>query len=527
MKMTGGRAVVEALDAWGVEVLFGIPGIHTLPLYDALYQHPRIRHVTVRHEQGGAFMADGYARASGRVGVVLTTTGPAAVNALTPLGEAHADSSPVLLVASGQIEANHGADLGILHEMRDQFATLKSVCGQGQRVRSVEEIPRAVSAAFVHLQRQRPRPYVLEVPLDVLRAAADVARPDSALPPPAVPDPQRLDAAAALIRSSSRPLLLAGGGAQDAGTEVARLAEHLHAPVCLTASGLGVLPGDHPLYLGAAEAVGEWVEKADLLVAAGTRFGERVFRAWRAAPARLLHLDIDPSVIGRRYPAAIDLTGDARAGLQALLSRLEGETIDSDWSLEEIAAERGSGGEPQSEEGDFPAILRTLRDALARDAIVTHDMTMACYQARRLFPVFAPRSSLAPNYYGTLGFSLPAAIGAKLSHPGRQVVALCGDGGFLFTAQELSTARQQRLGLPVVLFNDHGFSALRRAQDRDFGGRRIGVDLENPDFLLFAQSFGIHGARVTSCAALSATLSAALAADLPTLIEVPLAEFVP
>ena len=525
MKMNGGRAVVKALDAWGVELVFGIPGIHTLHLYDALYQHPRIHHVTVRHEQGGAFMADGYARTSGRPGVVLTTTGPAAVNALTPLGEAHADSSPVLLIASGQTEETTGADLGTLHEMRDQFATLKSVCGQGRRVRSVDEIPEAISEAFTLMQRRRPRPYVLEVPLDIFSAEAEVSEPAAALPPPTTPDQKSLEAATALIRSSARPLLLTGGGTQDAAAEITRLAEKLQAPVALTASGLGILPADHPLYLGAAESLSEWIEKSDLLIAVGTRFGERIIRSWKTTPERLLHLDLDPSVIGRCYPADVGLTGDARAGIQALLALLAEEERSSEWSLEEVTTEREK--QQQGEEGIFPEILRTLRSALDRDAIVTNDMTMVCYQARRLFPVYAPRSFFTPNYYGTLGFSLPAAIGAKLARPERQVIALCGDGGFMFTAQELSTARQQHLSLPIVLFNDDSFTALRRAQDRDFEGRHIAVDVENPDFALFAQSFGIREARATSCETLTDALEEALRADLPTLIEVPLPEFTP
>lgn len=525
MRMNGGQAVVEALDAWGVDLVFGIPGIHTLHLYDALYQHPRIRHVTVRHEQGGAFMADGYARISGKPGVMLTTTGPAAVNALTPLGEAHADSSPVLLIASGQTEETVGGDLGILHEMRDQFTTLKSVCGQGRRVRSVDEIPEAIAEAFTLMQRRRPRPYALEVPLDIFSAEAEVSGPNTALETPGAPDQKGLEAAAALIRTSARPLLLAGGGAQDAAIEVTRLAEKLQAPVALTASGLGVLPADHPLYLGAAESLGEWVEKSDLLIAVGTRFGERIIRSWETAPGRLIHLDLDPSVIGRCYPADVGLTGDARIGIQVLLSLFSGEEFSFGWSLEEVAAEREK--QQKGEEGIIPEILRTLRSALGRDAIVTNDMTMVCYQARRLFPVYVPRSFFTPNYYGTLGFSLPAAIGAKLARPERQVVALCGDGGFMFTAQELSTARQQRLGLPIVLFNDDSFTAIRRSQDRDFEGRHIAVDVENPNFALFAQSFGIREARATSCVALSEALEEALAADLPTLIEVPLPEFVP
>ena len=525
MKLTGGQAVVVALEAHGVDILFGIPGIHTLHLYDALYQQSRIHHVTARHEQGAGFMADGYARASGKVGVLLTTTGPGAVNALTPLGEAHADSSPVLLIASGPVESTVDADLGTLHEMRDQFATLHSVCGQGCRVSTVEEIPEAIAAAFTRLQRYRPRPYVLEIPLDLFAAKADFEISAPALPPPSAPYREDLEQAAALIRSSTRPLLISGGGAQNTAPEIVRLAEHLHAPVALTSGGLGTFPADHPLFLGAAEAAGEWVEKSDLVLAIGTRFSERIVKSWKTPPSRLIHLDIDQLVTGRAFRTDIPLIGDAQSGLQSLLSLLEDDQQHSDWLPEETAAEREK--QQSSADTPFPQILHTLRQALDRDAIVANDMTMICYQARRLFPVYAPRTFLAPNYYGTLGFSFPAAIGAKLAQPDRQVVSLCGDGGFLFTAQELSTAPQQRLSLPILLFNDHGFTAIRRFQDREFEGRHIAVDVDNPDFQLLARSFGIDSARPTSCAALSEALKQALQMDLPTLIEVPLAEFAP
>ncbi|MXX15240.1 MAG: acetolactate synthase, partial [Gemmatimonadetes bacterium] len=227
MLMTGGQAVVETLDAWGVDVVFGIPGVHTLALYDALYGHPRIRHVTTRHEQGAGFMADGYARASGRVGVALTTTGPAAVNALTPIGEAHAESSPVLLICSGPTDETNGTDAGVLHDMRDQFGTLFSVTGRGQRVSRVEEIPDALSEGFEAMKYGRPRPYIFEVPLDVFKEEADVKIDEPAHRPPHKPEEAALNAAAEMIQSARKPVLIAGGGTQDASDDVIMLAEKL------------------------------------------------------------------------------------------------------------------------------------------------------------------------------------------------------------------------------------------------------------------------------------------------------------
>ena len=325
--MTGGQVVTDALDAWDVEILFGISGIHTLSIYDALHQHPRIRHVTARHEQGAGFMADGYARATGKVGVVLTTTGPAAVNALTPLAQAYAESSAVLMIASGpptdaigdgvaDVGAAAVTDRGVLHEMADQFATLRSVCERGCRVSRSAQIPEAIAKAFVSMEQGRPRPFVLEIPLDVLEAKDTSTEPlERVLTPPLMPDPAALPKAAELVTSAARPLIIAGRGAQGASPEIIQLAELLNAPVALTTNGLGVIPADHPLCLpdagpGSLEPLfrsmgsnmGKWVAQADLCIAVGTRLGERSVKAWDAIPKRLIHLDVDASIVGRHIP---------------------------------------------------------------------------------------------------------------------------------------------------------------------------------------------------------------------------------
>jgi len=515
--MTGGSALVAALDAWGVEVVFGIPGVHTLAVYDALYEHPRIRHITARHEGGAGFMADGFARATGKVGVVLTTTGPAAVNALTPLAGAYAESSPLLLVASGPSTTVSG-ESGELHEMRDQFATLLSVCGHGRRVEAVEEVPEAVAEAFTHLRGGRPRPYALEIALDVIDREGEIIVPDPVLAPPLVPSADDLDRAGALLQASSRPLLLGGGGAQDAAKQVRILAERLGAPVGLTINGLGVLPSDHPLCLrvGSVPDFGRCLESADVVVAVGTRFGQLTVGGWPTPPRRLVHIDIDPEVTGRRYPAEVALVGDAARTLDLLIDRLGEGEVKGDWATGELATE----GVLPAEDDLNLKLVRAVRAVLNRDAVLTNDMTNVCYRARRAFPVYTPRSFLCPYYSGVLGFAVPEAIGAKVGCPERQVVALCGDGGFLFTAQELAVACQEGLSLPIVVFNDECFKAIEGVQDRSYGGRRIGVRLYNPNLVRYAESFGIPGVRVSSCEALSEALSKALGAEVPTLIEV-------
>lgn len=514
--MTGGQAVVDTLDAWGVDVVFGIPGIHTLAIYDALYKHPRIRHVTARHEQGAGFMADGYARASGRVGVVLTTTGPAAMNALTPVGEAHAESSPILLICSGPTDETHGKDSGVLHDMRDQFGTLLSVAGQGKRVSCVEEIPDALRDGFEAMRYGRPRPYVLEVPLDVLGQEADVTIAEPAHRAPKLPDDAVLQDAVSMMEKATKPMLLVGGGAHGASADVVALAEKIGALVGVTHNGLGVMPADHPLYVHDVQAAVPFLEEADVVLAVGTRLGHRVRQSWKGTPKKLIHLDIDADVIGRAFKTDVALVVDAGAGVRALCERLCERA--SEWQMDTAGVCAVAG------DGPLPKLLSVLRSVLDRDAVLVNDMTMISYQARRLFPVYEARSFLSPTVYGTLGFSMPAAIGAKIACPDRQVVSLCGDGGFLFTATELATVRQQNVPLPIVVCNDNTYTAIKSAQDRESGGRYIGVELENPDFVMFAKSFGLEATRVTDYDAFEKVLTDALGANGPTLIEVFLPE---
>ncbi|MEE2752584.1 MAG: thiamine pyrophosphate-binding protein [Candidatus Latescibacterota bacterium] len=516
MGRTGGQILVDALDAFGVDTVFGIPGIHTLPIYDALFEHPRIHHVVTRHEQGAGYMADGYARVTGGVGVVLTTTGPAAVNALTPVGEANAESSPVLLIASGP-DDDMTPDSGYLHEMRDQFQTLMSVTGQGKRATSGQEIVAGIEEAMSFPGQKRPRPYVLELPIGVIKTEYDADPPSTETFPPTVPAENELRRAVDMLNVAERPFLFVGGGAQGASREVAQLAEGLRARVGASGNGLGVVPVDDPCYVGTNAAPDWWINRADVIVAVGTRFDARTQR-WIGTPdAKVIHVDLDPGVIGRTLQADVALVGDASATLTILNNQLDRQ-VSSSWSERKQAPD-----DPVDEQAC--SILKVLRQAMCRDAVLFNDMTLVCYQARRFFDVYEPRTFHSPITYGSLGFSVPAAIGAKLADRDRQVVALCGDGGFMFTAQEVLTAKQERVGLPVVLFNDNCYSAIKRAQDWECEGRNVAVTLENPDFQLFAESFGIPSARVTASPDLGEEVRVALGREIPTLIEVDLGRF--
>lgn len=535
---TGGQALVAALKAHGVDVVFGIPGAHTLAIYDALRDEPGIRNVVARHEGGAGYMADGYARASGRPGVALTITGPGATNALTAVAGAYADSVPMLLVAS-QVPTDHlDAGRGFLHEMRDQRAAFAAVTDWTARATCIEEIAPAVDAAMAHFAVGRPTPAYLEIPLDVLDGEEDLARAQPAAPHSGDgrtgenrrPDGTALAEAARLLLGARRPVIYAGWGVISAGAsaELIGLAEALGAPVATSVKGKGAIPDDHPLCLGCAWAAevraSPILQEADVMLAVGTRFTLRTAGWGRVPiPPTLIHVDADPTAPGRTVPATLAVTGDARAVLGDLFARMRG-------GAQRPRDPRVWGGYRSGVREDIdrrvaersPFVhqaLRSIRHSLDRDAIITNDNCLFCYWAGRYLPFYEPRTWLFPMQFCTLGYGLPAAIGAKLARPDRQVVALCGDGGFMFTCQELVTAAALGLNLPVVVFNDAAYGSVRENQTRRYGNRHTAVSLVTPDFPRLAEACGARGVRLGHPDELEGALRAALAADRPTLIE--------
>lgn len=526
--LTGAQALVRALRAEGVSVVFGIPGTHNLPLYDALHDEPAMRVVTTRHEQGAAFMADGYARATGEIGVCLTVTGPGVTNTLTALGQAYADSSPVLLIATqvptDQLEREYEG----FHELRRSLDVVGAVTGFAWRAPSATAIPFGLHAAFQHLRSRRPRPAFIEIPLDLLtRPAGDVAGhplPVAETPP----DPEAIAAAAALLGESRQPLLYLGGGVirAGAGRAALRLAEHRQAPVVCSPQGKGAVPEDHPLVLGsgwgAHHPARALLAQADLVLAVGTRFGPLPTDHWRLPlPANLIHIDIDPTVIGRHYPTRLGIVADARLALQALNAALADQPARSaPWC--DLAAQRAARRRVLMERaGEILAFFERLRAVLPPETVLCNDLTAVCYWAHAAFPVTQPRTFHYPTGFGTLGFALPAAIGAKIARPERPVVALAGDGGFLYTGQELATAVAWQVDVVAVVFNDHAYGAVKQDQVYHYGGRTIGCDLVSPDFVRLAQAFGARGLRVASLAEVPEAVAEALTLPGPTVIEAP------
>jgi acetolactate synthase-1/2/3 large subunit len=524
--MTGGEAVVEQLEREDVDIVFGIPGVHTLEIYDALLDSD-IDHVTTRHEQGAGFMADGYARATGRIGILLAITGPGLTNAATPIAQAYSDSSPLLVISSDNPTVERDRGRGLLHELKDQEGVMESMTAYSETVERVDDIPQAIAEAFGYLRSHRPRAVHVQIPKDVLErvdAVSTLGSRTNVSPPPI--DEQRLDEVTNRLASSKRPLLIVGGGAIDAATDLRQLINRTRMPVVSTVAGKGVIPEDHDCSLGArigTEAVDEFIQDRDLALAVGTELSPRDLHGVDL-PDELIHVDIDYGTIDRNYPADLAIVGDASSAVNGLVNRLDSkgsETSDDDQEAMQEVQSRISQLSGESND-DQEVILAALRKSIDEDTIVVNDMTKLTYGAQRLFPVSEPGTFLYPRGYGTLGFSPPAAFGAALGGD-RQVVALVGDGGFMFTFQELATAVKYDVSVPVIVCNDDSYGIISDKQNEVYG-RTIGADLHNPDFLELASAFGAAGTRVSVeniDAKLPTILDDAFERDRPTIVEIP------
>jgi len=526
---TGGEWVVEALRAAGVGHVFGLPGVHNLAIYDALLRQHDIAHILSRHEQGAAFMADGYARASGRPGVVVATTGPGATNVLTPLVEAFAGSQPVLALMSDIPVALIGKGLGALHEVPNQIDCFKPVSRWAETITDGRAIAPAVERAFHLFKTARPGPIALSLPTDLLVAKTERRRATlrGSLP---TCDPRRIEAATKRLRAAKRPLIVAGGGVISAGAsaELASLAHRLVAPVVTSVMGRGAIPESDPLWLGVLpnyRSTQAALEQADVILAVGCRFAHRstkglLLKLDFKPEQALIHIDIDPSVIGLMHRPAVGIVGDARDGLRNLLAHLGYGSAASEWDAEWIRSQREVRWPRYSAPVD--RLIQILRQGLDPSAIVVNDQTGLNYWMEWHFPVLEPRTFLYPVGSATLGYGVPAAIGAKVAHPEKQVLAVLGDGGFMFSVNELATAVKYDLGIVFLVLNDQRYGAIKYLQEGMFG-KAFEVDLANPDFPALARAFGANGARVESLDGLPEALARALRHRGPTLLELPMA----
>ena len=526
---SGAELVIRALEQNSVDTVFGIPGVHTLALYDAL-RDSSIRHILARHEQGAGFMADGYARASGRPGVACVITGPGVTNISTAIGEAYTDSSPVLVISSNSHRAHIDDMRGSLHDLKDQMGVMAALTKWNARVLDADAVGPTMQVALQTLMTGRPLPVHVEFPIDVLdERSTRETRLLAIEPSPIEPDPSQIEKAVAALAGASRPIIYCGGGAISSGasTALTSLAERLNALVVTSIMGKGSVPEDHPLCAGAlwepGNAIDELVQMSDCLVVFGSKLGLQATYGFNLAmPPILIRVEIDAREMTLNAKPSIPILSDARLAAEAMVDALSRRSIGGPGFDHNLVARAKLSAEGEAFHIDRRAYVDALRRAIPRGGILTTDMTQLAYVACYLYPVFEPRTFMFPSGYGTLGFSLPAAIGAKVARPDTPVVAVIGDGGFQYTMAELGCAVQERIGFPVVIFNDSTYSAVKQAQKQSRGGRTIGVDLVNPDYVQLAKAYGIPGERVTSPEELEQAITGAFERDLPTIIDVPI-----
>jgi 5-guanidino-2-oxopentanoate decarboxylase len=531
-----GCYLAELLAANGIDTVFGIPGVHNLALYRGLDRHRGLRHVLTRHEQGAGFAADGHARLSGRPAAAFVISGPGVSNVLTAVAQAQSDSSPLIVVASTPANASLGRGWGVLHETKDQHGVMAAVLDLCCTATTATEARDFLRRVFGEYRAGRTRPAYLGMPLDIL--AQDTDLPVEVFDTPARPSApaEQVARVAALLAGAARPAIIAGGGARAAAAGLRDLIERLDGYLVTTAAGKGVLPEAHPANLGCSlpyAPTQRLLAEADVVLAVGTGLSETdIYTADRQAiRGRWVRVDIR-ELADDRHPAVESVCSDAAAFIEALLSALD------DCGLSAGAPRQGwrtaAGAAPVHRAAIDAAMdaptrvlqrgLAALRAALPAEAAVFSDMTQIAYLGNYAFPMDAPGAWHHPSGYGTLGFAMPAALGAKIAMPGRPVVALHGDYGLQFTLQELGTAVEAGVCLPIVVWNNAALGQIRDDMIAS-GIAPIGVVARNPDFVALAEAWGARGCRVGSETALSAAVETALRYDGPTLIEVDAAAF--
>ena len=530
---TCGEVLVKLLEAYGVDQVFGIPGVHTVELYRGL-AGSSINHVTPRHEQGAGFMADGYARTSGKPGVCFIITGPGMTNITTAMGQAYGDSIPMLVISSVQSRSQLGGGRGKLHELPNQSAMVAGVAAFSHTLMSAAELPAVLARAFAVFQAGRPRPVHIEIPLDVLVENADAllaSQPVSIARAGAAP--AAIEQMGQRLAQAKRPLILAGGGAIDAAPALQQLAERLGAPVALTINAKGMLPAAHPLLIGSTQslvATRALVAEADVVLAIGTELAETdydiTFAGGFEIPGVLLRIDIDPDQTVRNYAPALALVADARVAAEALLAELGALPA----RVAEWGAARVSRLQAQlASDWDAPTraqthFLQTLFDVLP-DAVCVGDSTQPVYTGNLTFNPDQPRRWFnSSTGYGTLGYALPAAVGAWLGRrsggqAGGPVLCLIGDGGLQFTLSELASAVEARTPIILLLWNNQGYGEIKKYM-LNRAIEPVGVDIYTPDFIGVAKAMGCAALAVEGEGQLRAALASAADRQGPTLIEI-------
>lgn len=522
--ITTAQAVVSMLELNGIDTLFCLPGVQNDSFFDALYDRTNaIRPIHARHEQACAYMALGYAMATGKPSAYVVVPGPGFLNTTAALSTAYAVNAPVVAL-TGQIQQSLiGRNIGLLHELPDQLAIMRGLTKWSDRISSPASAPGLVNEAFRRVLSGRRRPVGLECAIDMWGRKAPVELLTAAAKADPCPvDEDGVERAAKLLGSAKRPMIAVGGGAMDAGEHVQLIAEMLDAPVMTGKMGQGVIDGRHRLSVTAPAGYRFWAE-ADVVLAVGTRLQPPQMVWGIDDDLKIIRIDIDGEEIDRQRKPEIGIIGDAAATLKALANRLAAHNAKRNGRADSVAETKAAANKkvhdtlaPQIE------YLEAIRRALPDDGILVDELTQIGYAARFAYPTIKPRTFLSPGYQGTLGWGYATSLGVKVAKPDTPVVSISGDGGFLFTAMEMSTAAQNGIGVVAVVFSDGAYGNVKRIQQQSFNNRTIASDLHNPDFVKLGESFGIASERVRSPAELGAAISRGIARGGPVLIDCPM-----
>ena len=529
--INGAQAMFQQLVMEGVTDIFSLPGAQIMSAFDVLHDmQDQINLIHTRHEQATTYMADGYAKVSGKPGVAMVVPGPGALNATAGLGTAYASSSPVLLI-SGQIPSKMlGKDTGQLHEVSEQLDVFKPITKWNHRISDISEVSSSVHEAFKQMTTGKPGPVELEIAPDILTQSGTVDLIEKELYPNPKATSEQIMAAVKLISSAESPTIVAGGGSVSSGAsdQVRQLADLLQIPVMTTPQAKGIIPEDSHLATGVNSAVGPAkavLPDTDLVIAIGTRLSLRGVSPDNMPP--ILQIDVERDQIGKHFPVELGIVGDASETLTSVISAL---SVDDS----KLAARRERAERLKKQFADQVvklaspqvSVIDKISNVLPDDAIVVQGMTNIGYWSSAAMPMDSIRKYVTSSYFGTLGFAFPTALGCQTAFPERKVVALCGDGGFMYSPQELSTAMRYGLNTVAVVFNNGAFGASRWDQQHQFNGRYIGTDLFNPDFVAMAKSFGAEGIK-TDADNIDQGLAEALTLDKPTLLEVEIPNMMP
>jgi acetolactate synthase-1/2/3 large subunit len=524
--MTSAEAVIGTLIGHGIDTIYALPGVQNDHLFAALFKYTdQLSTIHTRHEQGAGYMALGAALATGKPQAFAVVPGPGLLNAGAALLTAFATNVPVLGLIGQIPDADIGRDLGQLHEIRDQAGIVERLVDHSAIIRKPEQASKATALAIRAMQSDRPGPAVLECAMDVWGKPGEVSLQSPLPVPQSKIDHTAIRKAAKILGAAKMPLIICGGGAQDASEEVTALSAMLQAPVLAFRRGRGVLDGRNPFSVTLPLGHDLWGE-ADVVLAVGTRLLIQ-FRQWGVNPdAKIIRIDADPKEHNRLHKPTLALTGDSKPILQSLLAELPAHNAKRPSRKAEMEERQAVWRKRFEKIAPQIAYLEAIREELPEDGIFVEDITQMAFAARIAYPVYKPRTYISPGFQDPLGWGFATALGVQHARPDVPVVAICGDGGFMFTATEMATAMRHRIPLTTIVFNDGAYGNVRRIQQERFGNRLIASDLTNPDFVAFGKSFGAEAVRALNPDELRQALRRAFThRDGPTLIEVPVGAF--